>query len=204
MQNVLLSLSAGASVLKSVIGSFVLCKPLQTLVCQTLLLLHEVELLKLPSDFSVCSPTDERGCGCCLRFTAHILCVCRVFLSVIPHPQNSWNRVSLVIPPPPPPTPCPCTCFLFFLFLVRVKSGIASVFHHRNRHNRPSQPSSGSANRDQIKSIIPLVCAKAFFLLPLSLLEALAPYFRAVPAGTRRELGLNKVLNIDVIRQVAC
>lgn len=96
--------------------------------------------------------------------------------------------------------------YFFFLFLVRVKSGTASVFHHRNRHNRPCRPSSGSANRDQIKSIIPSVCAKAFFLLPPSLflsLRHLGPYFRAVPVGARRDLGLNKVLNVDVIRQVA-
>lgn len=126
MQNVLLSLSAGAhaSVLKSVIGSFVLCKPLQTLVCQTLLLLHEVELLKLPSDFSVCSPTDERGCGCCLRFTAHILCVCRVFLSVIPHPQNSWNRVSLVIPPPPPTPPHSLSLHMLSFFFIPCTSQV--------------------------------------------------------------------------------
>lgn len=90
--------------------------------------------------------TDERGLGCRLCSNAHGLCVCSVFLSAIPHPQNSWNWVSLVIPPPPrPPHPLPVPAhaffrfyFLFFLFRVRVKSGVACVFHHRNRHNRPS------------------------------------------------------------------
>lgn len=77
------------------------------------------------------------------------------------------------------PTSLSLHIFFFFLFLVLVKSGMACVFHHRNRHNRRTQPSSGSANRDQIKSIIRLVCAKAFFFFPLlSLLEALTPYRR--------------------------
>lgn len=99
----------------------------------------------------------------------------------------------------------PCTCFLFFLFLVLVKSGMARVFHHRNRHNRPTQPSTGSANRDQIKSIIQPVCAKAFFL-PLALLQALEPYLRAVPAGRGGTTGggVKKVLNTDVIWKVKC
>lgn len=112
---------------------------------------------------------------CC----THTFCLSCLSLSVIPHPPNSWNRVSLVTPAPPPPF---VPAHAFFLFLVLVKSGMARVFHHRNRHNRPTQPSTGSANRDQIKSIIQPVCVKAFFL-PLALLQALMPYFRAVPAG---------------------
>lgn len=106
---------------------------------------------------SVLSPTDN--------FTAHFCLLC---LSLCDSTPSEFLESSF--PCYPATTPLPVPTHAFFLFLVLVKSGMASVFHHRNRHNRPTQPSSGSANRDQIKSIIHLVCAKAFFLFsPLSL-----------------------------------
>lgn len=103
-----------------------------------------------------------------VRSAAHFLSVvsCSLWIHTLQIPGVKF---------PPRSTPHPFTTpslhMLFFLsvflFLYKSESGMVSVFHHRNRHNSPAQPSLGSANRDQIKSIISLVCAKAFFSLSL-------------------------------------
>lgn len=122
---------------------------------------------------------DRRVCFSVLVYCTFTFSLSCLLLCVIPHPQNSWNQVSLVIPPPPPSP----SLHMLFLFLVLVKSGMACVFHHRNRHNRQTQPSSGSVNGDQIKSIIRFLCAKAFFLFPSLSLRHSHLILRAVPAG---------------------
>lgn len=73
---------------------------------------------------------------------ANILSICRVILAMNPHPLNSWTQISLA------PPPVLAHAFLpFFHSLYCSESGMACVFHHRNRHNTPAQPSLGSTNR---------------------------------------------------------
>lgn len=103
----------------------------------------------------------------CLCCSVSVYCTYTFCLSCLALCDSTPSEfLELSFPRYPAAAPLPVPAHAFFLFLVLVKSGMACVFHHRNRHNRPTQPSSGSANRDQIKSIIQSVCAKAFFLFP--------------------------------------
>lgn len=71
------------------------------------------------------------------------------FLSVVsssPWIHTLWI-LGLKFPSPPRP-PVLAHAFLpFFHSLYCSESGMACVFHHRNRHNTPAQPSLGSTNR---------------------------------------------------------
>lgn len=97
------------------LGSFILHKSLQTLVCQALLLLQKKRCKPFYFCSTECIQRLKKEAVAAVSAsvfwsTAHILSVCRVFLSVIPHPQNSWNQVFLVIPP----LPLLSTCFFFY------------------------------------------------------------------------------------------
>lgn len=109
--------------------------------------------LSLPQCFSVCC-----------AYTFYPLCLAPCESTPSKFLESNFPRFPAIANPPP--FPVMHMLFLFFRSLYYSESGMACVFHHRNRHNRPTQPSLGSANRDQIKSIIQSVCAKVFSLLP--------------------------------------
>lgn len=168
-----------------IVGSCIVYKSLQTLTNLFLLLLSKGATSQLL--FYCCLA------GCIERLMKKIAVFASVFwytahlLSVFHAPCSVWFHTLRILgikfPLLSRHHPPSRSLHMLFLFLVLVKSGTACVFHHRNRHNRQTQPSSGSVNGDQIKSIIRFLCAKAFFLFPSLSLRHSHLILRAVPAG---------------------
>lgn len=89
----------------------------------------------------LCATAEQLLC-CCFS----VCCKYTFYLSR--HPRHESTPSEFLDSNFPRPPARPCTCFSpFFHSLYCSESGMACVFHHRNRHNTPAQPSLGSTNR---------------------------------------------------------